>query len=492
MYCWAMPQPQLCVTVSAETTDELRARRDAETAADLVELRLDSVRDPDVAGALNGRRGPVLVTCRPRWEGGSFDGAEEERRRLLHDALAAGAEYVDLEWRGGFDALIEARHGRNVVLSMHDFEATPEDLAERYRAMRRTGAAVVKMAVRTHRLCDLLPLLDLGAATPAQERVVLIGMGPAGLPSRILAARFGSYWTYCGRAAPGQIDIAEMLVGYRFRALSASTEVYGVVGNPIGHSLSPVMHNAAFETSRQDAVYVPFEAADIDDFLRFANRLPMRGASVTAPFKEAVRQRIEDIDATGRRVGAINTVRADRGRWAGVNTDVGGFLEPLQRRFSLADVRVAVIGSGGAARAVAVALSTAGARVAVHARNTSRARSVAALADGTAHGLTPAPGSWDLLVNTTPVGTYPHNEDTPLPDVPLDGQMVYDLVYNPAETRLLRDARRAGCATLGGLEMLVEQARRQFDWWTGVRLATEVFRQAALDRMRGAEQEPCN
>ena len=294
----------LCVSVTAETTTELRARRDTAAEADLVELRLDSVKDPDVAGALVDRRCPVIVTCRPVWEGGWFRGSEEERCTLLAEALNLGAEYVDIEWRGGLDDLVRQRRGRNIVLSMHDFEGVPADLGDRFRAMRATGAQVVKLAVSATRLCDGLPLLDLGTRAAADASTVLIAMGAAGLPTRLLAARFGSCWTYAGEGvAPGQISAARMLGEFRFRQVTATSDVYGVLGTPLAHSVSPAMHNAGFAAGGEDAVYVPFEAADLEDFVSFAERLRVRGVSVTAPFKQTLLARVEDIDAHQPRGG---------------------------------------------------------------------------------------------------------------------------------------------------------------------------------------------
>src|SRR5262245_45255607 len=191
-------RPLLCVTVTAPTTAELRLRRDAVCAGDLVELRLDSVSDPDVAGALAGRRRPVVVTCRPRWEGGAFDGSEEERRRLLTEALALGAEYVDVEWRARSDELMSLTRGQRIVLSMHDYDGVPLDLADQVRAMGATGADVVKVAVRPRCLRDCLSLLEIGRARSQHADLVLIGMSEYGLVTRVLPARFGSVWTYAG------------------------------------------------------------------------------------------------------------------------------------------------------------------------------------------------------------------------------------------------------------------------------------------------------
>ena len=476
-------EPALCVTVTADTTTELRARRDAAKEADLVELRLDSVSDPDVAGALADRHCPVIVTCRPSWEGGGFSGSEEERRALLREALNLGAEYVDIEWRAGFDELVQERRGRNIVLSMHDFGGTPADLADRFRAMRATGAQVVKLAVLARRLCDALPLLEIGREGSPNSPIVVIAMGAAGVPSRVLAGRFGSCWTYAGGGvAPGQIDAARLLGEFRFRKVTSTSDVYGVLGAPLAHSLSPAMHNAGFDALGHDACYVPFEAADVEDFVSFAEALGVRGASVTAPFKQQLFQGVAEADPTSRVVGALNTVRSDGHRWQGLNTDVPGFLEPLER-FDIGGARAAVLGAGGGARAVCVALAARKTKVAVYARDVVRAAEVARLAGGTAHPMPPARGSWDLLVNTTPVGTYPHVDQTPIPGAALDGRLVYDLVYNPLKTRLLADADAAGCQTIGGLDMLVAQAERQFEWWTGRRPEARLFKTAALRRL---------
>lgn len=462
--------------------DELRARRDDADGADLVELRLDTVDTPDVAGALADRRLPVIVTCRPMWEGGDFRGSEEERHQLLEQALTLGAEYVDMEWKGAFDSLIRDRRGRNVVLSTHDFEGVPSDLQERYRAMRATGAEVIKIAARADRLVDSLALLDLSVA--ADEPRVLVAMGPAGVSSRLLPDRFGSAWTYAGQGvAPGQVDLERMLGEFRVRSVSETTALYGVLGAPLAHSLSPAMHNAGFATSGIDAIYIPLEAADIDDFWIFAERIGVRGASVTAPYKEQVIARLAEEDPLARKVGAVNTIRAAERGWQGLNTDVPGFLEPLSTRIALAGQRATVLGAGGAARGVAVALAGEGAQVCVCARSGERAAAVARLVDGSVGRIPPPVGSWDLLVNTTPLGTYPVVDASPMPGGPFGGRLVYDLVYNPPVTRLMTEAAAAGCETVGGLPMLVAQAARQFEWWTGSPAPVDAFRRAAETRL---------
>jgi 3-dehydroquinate dehydratase/shikimate dehydrogenase len=476
---------KLCVTVTAPTTAELRRRRDQVGDADLIELRLDTVSDPDVAGALEGRRLPVIVTCRPAWEGGHFTGPEEVRKRVLSDAFALGAEYVDIEWRARFDDLISTRDGRGIVLSSHDFDGVPGDLAARAQAMRATGAEVIKLAAKTARLSDCVPLLDVGVQAGRKGGLIVIGMGEHGLATRVLASRFGSMWTYAGALEEiGQLDASTLLHDFRFRSLSESTDVYGLVAGSVSHSVSMAMHNAAFRASHCDAVYLPFPAPTADDFVTFGRALGIKGASVTIPHKVTLFDRMDEVDAVARRIGAINTIRvSDDGTWAGGNSDVTGFLRPLQERVPLDGLRASVLGAGGAARAVAVALTSSRSAVTVHARDRHKADTIATLTSAQVGPWPPAPGSWDLLINCTPIGMHPRVDETPVRQDQLSGGYVYDLVYNPTDTRLLREAAAAGCQTIGGLDMLVAQAHEQYHWWTGTEPPAGVMRDAALKRL---------
>ena len=477
--------PLLCVTITAPTTAELRRRRDRVTDADLVELRLDSVSDPDVAAALDGRRLPVIVTCRAKWEGGGFNGSEDERQAILRQALELGADYVDVEWRANFSDLL-AEYGRRIVISSHDFDGVPADLTAQARAMRSTGAGIVKIAVKASRLADCITLLELSRTFGSHERAVLIAMGDAGSATRILAQRFGSAWTYAGGVRDvGQLSASRLLEQFRYRSITAVTDVYGLVGLPVSHSVSPAMHNAAFTASGINAVYLPLPAADTDDFIAFAKAFQLKGASVTIPYKVSLFDRVQEVDELARTVGALNTLRMTGGHWAARNTDVAGFLQPLRERsVPLTGRRASILGAGGSARAVAVALAGAGARVTVHARDAKKAEAVASLVSGATGPFVPETDSWDLLVNCTPIGMQPRMDQSPLPASALPSRgVVYDLIYNPATTRLLRDAVAAGADTIGGLDMLVGQAQEQFEWWTGVKPPAGVMRAAAVQRL---------
>lgn len=483
-----MKPARLCATVTADTMAELRTRRDQVGDADLVELRLDSVRDPSAAAALAGRRKPVIVTCRPKSKGGMFAGSEDERRRILAEAIALGAEYVDLEWNGTCADLMGETGGRRIILSHHDFSGTPIDLHDTAHAMLASGAEVIKIAVTAHRLGDCLTLRSVGRHT--RVPMALLAMGEAGVATRVLASWFGSCWTYAGDVAPGQVDLHRLLNEFRFRRIGAHTAIYGVLGKPVSHSVSPSMHNAAFRAANLDAVYLPLAADDFDDFMTFAEALQLSGVSVTAPFKVAAFERADECDPVSRRIQSVNTLRRVGSKWLGCNTDVTGFLSPLESTPKLKGARATVLGAGGAARSVAVALASAGVRVTVCARRSDQSRSIAALTGARVGEWPPAPGSWDILINATPVGTAPRTDQSPLPPgFPLDGDLVYDLVYNPTETVLLREAVKAGCRTIGGLDMLVAQAQAQFEWWTEQRPADRVMREAAVARLGVMEKQ---
>lgn len=474
----------VCESVRAETMAGLVAARDASRVADLVELRLDGVESPDVRQALAGRHTPVVVTCRPRWEGGAWDGGEADRERLLDEALRAGAEFVDVEWQAPWRAAFLDRWRDRVVLSWHDFAGVPADLSSRAREMARAGAAVTKIAITPRRLRDLGALLAVRRELPAEARVVLIGMGEAGIASRLLPQRFGSAWTYAGSGiAPGQVPADRLVREYRVRALGARTMLLGVVGRPLGHSVSPAMHNAALSAGGIDAVYVPFEASDFDDFEWAAAAFEVAGVSVTAPFKDEAFRVAGRADATAIALGTANTLRRDAdGTWAARNTDGDGFLAALAE-VRLEGARAAVLGAGGAAKAVVAALQARGAVVTVYARRTEVAEALAGRLGAEAGQWPPTRGSWDLLVNTTPVGTWPDTDASPLEASIVHGSLVYDLVYNPPITALLRAAEANGCQVIPGLEMLVRQAARQFEWWTGQPAPIDTMRAAARERL---------
>lgn len=469
---------QLCATVTADSMAELRRRRDAVAGADLVELRLDGVADLDVDGALADRRLPVIVTCRPAWQGGRYDGDEATRVAVLERAWDLGAEYVDVE-DGAADDLVARSGGRRIVRSWHDFVGVPADAEARLRRLLASNAEIVKLAVTAHRLRDVVAVKRLGVA--ADGRGVILAMGAAGVTSRLLAARLGSRWTYAGDGvAPGQWPLRRLRGEFRLHTVTAATPIYGVVGRPIDHSLSPVLHNAAFAAAGLSGLYVPLAAESFEDFEAFATAFDVQGVSVTAPYKPDACRALVDPTPEDRALGAVNTLRRTARGWEGRNTDIDGFLAPLAA-MPLSGRRAAVLGAGGGARAVVAGLTRSGVAVTVHARRHDAAHAVTTPIGASAAPWPPAADSWDVLVNTTPVGMAPAVEATPIELAgDLTGRLVYDLVYRPGETALLVRARALGADVIGGLPMLVAQAALQFAWWTGVEAPRDVMREAAV------------
>jgi 3-dehydroquinate dehydratase / shikimate dehydrogenase len=457
-----MQKAQIVEVVTGPSMAQLVADRDRATG-DVVELRLDLVDAPDVQGALEGRKKPVIVTCRAAWEGGGFAGSEEDRIDLLAEAVAYGAEFVDIEARADRRRLPTLGDTR-LIVSFHDFSGFPDDLDSRVASMRSSPHDIVKVAVTASRLRDCVRLRDLMASDLPH---IAIAMGGAGQLTRLFPTAFGSLFTYGGKTAPGQVSAADLRDVFRVPAQTNATKLYGVAGFPLKHSASPAMHNPALASCGIDGVYVPFETADAADLLAVADAFGVQGLSVTAPLKTDTYARVSSADPVAREIGAINTLRPVADGWEGRNFDVAGFLSPFdQASRDLSFQRAVVLGAGGAARTAVWALRSRGAKVSVSARNAAKAR-VLANEFGTDLGPWPPEPGWNLLVNTTPVGTWPASSDMPIDATAVRGDCVYDLIYNPTETALLHAARASGAETIGGLEMLVGQACLQFEWWTG-------------------------
>jgi shikimate 5-dehydrogenase len=361
-----------------------------------------------------------------------------------------------------------------LVLSFHDFAGMPADLEGIAEAMQKSGADVVKIAVTARTLEDCVRLRRIGAIL---RTGAVIGMGPAGAVTRVAPHLFNSCWTYGGPLAEiGQVSTTELREIYGVGE-TPRTALFGVVGQPVMHSKSPALHNAAFRQAGVDALYVPLEAAGFADFDAFARAFELRGASVTAPYKIDALSASADADAAARAVGAANTLKQTAGGWFAANTDAEGFLAPLEG-MALAGLRAAVIGRGGASRAVTFALRGAGADVAVIGRE----------------DLDRASEPWDLLVHATPVGTAPGSGASVMEGRPILARIVYDLVYAPRQTRLMTDAARAGATVIGGMPMLAAQARRQFEIWFDRPAPAEAYETAAAtafaEERSGADGAP--
>src|SRR5438552_8292434 len=366
--------------------------------------------------------------------------------------------------------------------------------------MSATPARIIKIAVQANDAMDCIPIFHLLERAQRDDReMIAIAMGPAGIMSRVLGPSRGSFLTYGSledesATAPGQLTAREMREVYRIDRIDRETEIFGIIGNPVSHSLSPHIHNAAFEAAKFNAVYIPFEVGDANDFMRRMVQprsremdWNLRGLSVTAPHKLTVMERLDWIEPSAKEMRAVNTIVLRDDELHGYNTDAIGFISPLRGRFgSLKHARCAIIGAGGAARAALWALNSEGAQVTLFARDPALAEFFARQfsaecklnADASFNG-------FDVVINATPLGACGEREnETPVTTEKLRGvRLAYDLVYNPLETRFLREARAAGCETVNGLEMLIAQAVEQFKLWWGREPNAAVMRAAALRKL---------
>ena len=461
-----------------------------------VELRLDwlcSRREIEKFLAFFGRlrrtaprvaRATIIATCRRLLAGGRYSGSPSTQIALLGRAAEAGCAWIDLEIETaaglGPARVKKALSPARCMISYHNFRCTPAGLAGRLRRLEHLHCDAEKIAAKANSLRDAWRLVKLAEA---RRRLVVIPMGEEAMPARLLALRAGSALAYAPvekPTAPGQVSLKETKNLYRIDRLNRGTRIYGVIGNPVGHSLSPQMQNAGFQARRINAVYLPFPVRDLRDFLQAIERLEIAGFSVTLPHKEQILRHLDGCDALAEAIGAVNTVVVrGGGKLFGYNTDYVGVLRALERRMSLRGGRVLLLGAGGAARAVAFALAQGGAMVCVCARRVARAESLARAVGGeVVSRLHLRREFFDAIINATPVGMYPHAENSPLRLRELNCRLVFDLIYRPRETRLLRLAARRGIETVPGLDMFVAQGTAQWEIWTGERAPVAAMRRA--------------
>jgi 3-dehydroquinate dehydratase/shikimate dehydrogenase len=494
--------PRISIALGFEDAGSLveHACQEAESGSKFLEFRLDYLREPaEGIEAIRRFRQQypdcmVLATCRRRPHGGRFSGSAAEQIRLLEAAVAAGAEAVDVEIETAEFApasLDKLRIESALILSYHNFSGTPA-MEPVLRRMVRIPAAAYKIVTTARKPSDVYRVLSL-ARTHYRVPLIVLAMGEIGFFSRVVAPIYGGLYTYAAPAsaagtAAGQVTAHTLRSLYRVERLSRATRIYGVIADPVGHSLSPAVHNRAFQAARIDAVYLPFlvPAAQLRDFFRLAELLPVAGISVTIPHKEKVLRHLDVVEPLARRIGAVNTVWRKAGKWRGTNTDVEGIVAPLARLLTPSKSSILVVGTGGAARAAAFALADRGARVAVVGRNAERARALAKACGAEFVLREQLEGrKFDALVHATPLGMFPHTDECFF-DGEIPAEVVFDMVYNPAETLLLRRAKEQGKRVIPGLAMFLEQAARQFEIWTGCEAPRAAMERAAREALEQA------
>ncbi len=480
----------LCITITERlTVDVIDRMSDLSGLADMFEIRGDLIADLDLLTILRARTKPLILTVRSASEGGRMKDSDPKRHTLLLEAVRRGFDYVDVEYRSGFFDLMTEKAGKGLIVSFHDMNGVPPDLETLYEGMCQTGADVVKIAVNPRSMTDVGRLMELVRRHPGSKTALIaIAMGPLGAITRIVGPKYGAPFVYAsagrGReAAAGQIPAEEMDTVYGIKAIGPQTKVYGLVGGDVAWSLSPAMHNRGFSEAGLDAVFVPLQADSLPAFFQALPHLGLSGFSVTRPYKVEMVGRMHAVDATVAQCGSVNTVSVhEAGQLHGTSTDGLGVVAPLRQRGDVRGKSVMILGAGGAARAAALALEERGARVRILARNREKAVEVGAeigCAGGDLNVLLNS--EWDILINATPVGGTSLAEQSLVPKALLKkGATVLDMIYEPLETKLLREAAEAGCTVIGGFEMLLAQAAAQFEVWTGHAAPVEAMRSAAL------------
>ena len=464
-----------------------------------VELRLDWLRSDDQRSKLLAalrrypRRGLTLIaTCRRILGGGKLAGGAEAELYWLGQAREAGCEWCDLE----IETLRElpGQTARSfpipakILLSFHDFQRTPP-LPRRLVHARRGEADAIKIAALALTISDSLRLLRLAHAS---NDIVSAPMGEIGLPARLLALREGSALAYapvCHATAPGQVSLDHFKRLYRADAITHKTKIYGVIGNPVGHSLSPLLHNAGFVAAKCDASYLPFLVENLKEFLQAIPEFGLRGFSVTIPHKQTIVKHLADCEPMANKIGAVNTVAVGKdGGLRGSNSDYLGVLRALKGKLALRDSRVLIFGAGGSARAAAFALADAGAEVLICARRESAARELArdcgAQVIARKH-LTSA--CFEAVVNATPVGMYPQAGNSPLSPRELNCKIVLDLIYRPLRTQLLKIAAAKRIRVISGVEMFLAQGFAQWELWMGKAAPEAAMRRVVMAQLHADE-----
>jgi len=477
----------LCIPITASRMEEaLGDMSKASELGDMIELRLDYIEDFDLERLLSQKKKPVIVTYRPERQGGRYVGPEERRIAVLQKACDLGADFVDVE----YDCVEKLRKGgTRLIISYHNFDGIPGDLDDIYRRMAGSFADIVKVTVAVRNAVDNARIFDI-----LKEKVkptIALGMGEKGAPSRILAGKFGGLVTYGSlsegkESAPGQISAKELVNFYRIREINPRTKLFGVVGKPVYHSVSPCLFNALFARRGFDGVYLFFEVDDVTEFISVMRRYDIGGFSVTIPHKQAALGAVDEADSLAMKSEAVNTIVGRGDRLLGFNTDIEAAVSSIEEALddNLRGRKVLLIGAGGAARGIAVGLKEKGAEITILNRTVSRAQRLAERVGARWGGLESIGKlDYEILINSTSVGMKPHEDESPVPRRCLrKGTVVFDAVYTPVWTRLLKEAQGAGAKVVSGLEMFIRQAARQFELWTGRETPLELVREILKER----------
>ena len=493
---------KVCVAIIGSTAAEMLEKASAVVKeTPFLEFRLDYLEKPLLALPklkhffTDNTAATGIATCRRTTNGGKFSGKVVDEIEVLSKAAAAGFHIVDVELesaeamkKGELQKLRDT--GVALIVSYHDFEAT-KDLEGIYKRIIPFQPDFIKIVPTAKTLTDNVTLMRFIEHMEDHSNIIGICMGDAGIISRVLGVRAGSAFTFAAatvgeETGPGQIAARTLIETYRIDQVDAATKVYGVAGNPIRSSLSPIMMNTAFRRETVNAVYLALQANKLSDLLKLVHEIPIQGLSVTMPLKQEIMAHLEKTDPLSAKIGACNTVlRAQDGKLYGFNTDVAGITGPLEKRLSLRGAKVLVLGAGGAARAAVFGLRDKGAEVFILNRTSETAQKLARQSGSkTIKKDAVAKTSFDVIINATPIGMAGIKAPQLLEAKDLNTKLVFDLVYNPLETPLLRMARQKGIPIVTGIEMFVQQGARQFEIFTGKPAPEEEMLRVVIHSLR--------
>jgi 3-dehydroquinate dehydratase/shikimate dehydrogenase len=493
---------KVCVSIAGATPAEMIEKASSVVKeTPFLEFRLDYLEKPLLALPrfrqffADNTAATAIATCRRVANGGKFAGSLAAELEVLTKCAAAGFHLVDLELesaeglkKGDLQKLRDT--GIGLLISHHDFTGT-HDLDGVFTRIETFHPDFIKVVPTAKALVDNLTLIRFLERMNDHSNIIGICMGDAGIISRVLGVRAGSAFTFAAatlgeETGPGQIAARTLIETYRIDQVDAATKVYGVAGNPIRSSLSPIMMNTAFRRETVNAVYLALQTTRLSDLLKLVHEIPIQGISVTMPLKQEVLSHLERTDPLSARIGACNTVlRAQDGKLYGFNTDVAGITGPLEKRMPLSGARVLVLGAGGAARAAVFGLREKGASVFILNRTAETAQKLARQSGSkTIKKEALAKTTFDAIVNATPIGMA-GNKAAPLLEArDLNTKLVFDLVYNPLETPLIHLARQLSIPYITGVEMFVHQGARQFEIWTGKPAPEEEMFRVVLHALR--------
>lgn len=479
-----MQFPRVCTVVIAQNPADLLEKVDQVCRDNsFIEIRLDYLSKPALVFPklkqffAAHRDVTAIATCRRAVNGGHFRGSIASQYEVLLKAAQNGFRLADVELETAAQLkppeFAKLRNAAAVILSFHDFKGTKK-LKDTWQKMQEFPADIFKIVPTARNLSDNLAMMRLLQAHTDQHTMVGLCMGELGIISRVLGVRAGSAFTFAAaregeETAPGQITTKVLRDTYRIDRVDAATRVYAVAGDPISHSLSPEMMNTAFRRENINAVYIALQTKDTDDLLTCMQEIPIHGLSVTMPLKQEIIKRLDRTDALTQKIGACNTViRSAEGKFYGFNTDVAGVIRPLEERINLRGARILVLGAGGAARAAAFGLKERGSEVYVANRTPQRGQKLARDADAkyVSRQLL-AKSDFDVIINATPVGMKGSKPQSPLEESELRTKYLFEMIYSPLETKLVKMARAKNIHVITGDAMFVHQGARQFEIWTG-------------------------